>query len=411
MKAAGVITEYNPFHKGHKFQLDKIRQQTNADYIVVAMSGNFVQRGEPAIADKYTRAHCALLNGADLVLEIPSIWATASAEYFATAGVNLLNSTSVIDSLCFGAESDSLDAFIQYAHLLNNESNSIKSQISHFQKEGLSYPAARLKAFKNAYNSVFSSSFWDDVNLPNNTLAIEYLRAFDRINPDIKPVLIQRIGSGYHDTSTDADFSSASAIRGLLSKETDSLRNHIPASCVNLMNDFNDRYGYVFAEEISPLLAYKLLLENSYTFEKYADITQTLSGSINKNIYRFESFGQFCELLKSKNYAYTRISRALLHVMLNITDSSYDNGKKCHYTPYLRVLGFKKEAGSLLHAIKKEAACPLITKLADASSILDNDSLAMLKHDIFCCDVYNQLIINHRKNIPLNEFIHGPVII
>ena len=143
MKAAGVITEYNPFHKGHKFQLDKIRQQTNADYIVVAMSGNFVQRGEPAIADKYTRAHCALLNGADLVLEIPSIWATASAEYFATAGVNLLNSTSVIDSLCFGAESDSLDAFIQYAHLLNNESNSIKSQISHFQKVGLSYPVAR----------------------------------------------------------------------------------------------------------------------------------------------------------------------------------------------------------------------------------------------------------------------------
>ncbi len=411
MKVAGVITEYNPFHNGHKFQLDRIREITKADYIVVAMSGNFVQRGLPAICNKYCRANMALINGADLVLEIPVVWATASAEYFANAGVRLLNSTGCLDYLCFGAENDILSDFTKYAYLLNNEDESIRKKILNFHKKGLTYPAARKKAYEEANCLNFSEEFWQSVSMPNNTLAIEYLRALNNINSNARPILIQRAGAGYHDTSIDSPLASATAIRQSLISNIDAAYSALPGEVVKLLMQYEKEYGFVHPDEISQLLSYRLLCDKETGFEEYADVTEALSASISKKIYSFDNFMNFATMLKSKNYTHTRITRALIHILLQIWKNDYDNALSCDYVPYMRVLGFKKSAGELLHTIKKEADRPLITKLADASSILNENEIKVLNHDILSSDIYNRLIIAHRKKVPANEFIHGPVII
>ena len=411
MKVAGVITEYNPFHNGHKFQLDRIREITKADYIVVAMSGNFVQRGLPAICNKYCRANMALINGADLVLEIPVVWATASAEYFANAGVRLLNSTGCLDYLCFGAENDILSDFTKYADLLNNEDESIRKKILNFHKKGLTYPAARKKAYEEANCLNFSEEFWQSVSMPNNTLAIEYLRALNNINSNARPILIQRAGAGYHDTSIDSPLASATAIRQSLISNIDAAYSALPVEVVKLLMQYEKEYGFVHPDEISQLLSYRLLCDKETGFEEYADVTEALSASISKKIYSFDNFMNFATMLKSKNYTHTRITRALIHILLQIWKNDYDNALSCDYVPYMRVLGFKKSAGELLHTIKKEADRPLITKLADASSILNENEIKVLNHDILSSDIYNRLIIAHRKKVPANEFIHGPVII
>lgn len=282
MKVAGVITEYNPFHNGHKFQLDRIREITKADYIVVAMSGNFVQRGLPAICNKYCRANMALTNGADLVLEIPVVWATASAEYFANAGVRLLNSTGCLDYLCFGAENDILSDFIKYADLLNNEDESIRKKILNFHKKGLTYPAARKKAYEEANCLNFSEEFWQSVSMPNNTLAIEYLRALNNINSNARPILIQRAGAGYHDTSIDSPLASATAIRQSLISNIDAVYSALPVEVVMLLMQYEKEYGFVHPDEISQLLSYRLLCDKETGFEEYADVTEALSASISK---------------------------------------------------------------------------------------------------------------------------------
>ena len=411
MKVAGVITEYNPFHNGHKYQLDKIREITGADYIIVAMSGNFVQRGLPAICDKYSRTRMALLNGADLVIELPSIWATASAEYFANAGVRLLDASGCLDYLCFGAESDILSDFIRYANLLNKEEACISDTIIDLHKQGMTYPCARREAYQHTCSTNFPEDFWKDISLPNNTLAIEYLRVINLINSQATPILIPRAGSGYHDDSIDSPLASATAIRQALFEGNSQAYHVLPIESVNILGEFDKQYGFVLPDQISVPLSYRLFCERHTGFEAYADISQSLSASIIKNLYKFDNITNFTNLLKSKNYTLTRISRALLHILLQIKKNDYDNGLKNNYVPYLRILGFKKEAGKLLHTIKKEARCPLITKLADASSILNKSEMQILNHDILSADIYNQLIISHGKQIPSNEFIHGPVII
>ena len=247
--------------------------------------------------------------------------------------------------------------------------------------------------------------------MPNNTLAIEYLRALNNINSDAMPILIPRAGAGYHDTSIDSPLASATAIRQSLISDMDAVYSALPVEVVKLLIQYEKEYGFVHPDEISQLLSYRLLCDKESGFEEYADVTESLSASISKKIYSFDNFMNFATMLKSKNYTHTRITRALIHILLQIKKTDYDNALSCDYVPYMRVLGFKKSASELLHTIKKEAVHPLITKLADASSILNENEIKILSHDILSSDIYNRLIIAHRKNVPANEFIHGPVII
>lgn len=408
MKTAGVITEYNPFHNGHKYQLEQIKKQTGSDYIIVVMSGNFVQRGQPAIIDKYSRTRMALECGADLVLEMPVVCATASAEYFAAGGIEVLKNTGVVDTLCYGVETVDHDMAKSVADVLKNPPEEYSNRLKDYMQSGMSFPAARSKALSeflvssDKYTDI-NSDIADFISSPNNILAIEYEKAL--IGTDITGFPIQRVGEGYHSTSSDSALASATAIRKLfstldccddISVKAAKLSHIMPQNCADILLESFNAGHIVFPDDISNLLYYRLLAEKNNGFEKYADCTKELSSKIIKNIYRYESFTQFCELLKSKNLTYTRISRVLIHILLDIKN---DDHKTYHTAPYLRVLGFRKSSVALMHEIKKRASAPLITKVADAPYDL-------IAKDIFAADVYNRLCANSR-----NEFTNGIVIV
>lgn len=432
MKAAGVITEYNPFHNGHKYQLEQIRKQTGSDYIIVVMSGDFVQRGQPAVIDKYSRTRMALECGADLVLEMPVVCATASAEYFAAGGVEVLKNTGVADTLCYGVETVDHDMAELIAGVLKNPPENYSAILKKYMQGGMSFPVARSRAlskflitsdrYTNA-DEIFSSCENTDINLltihhnkdtenseiadfissPNNILAIEYEKAL--IGTGITGFPIKRIGEGYHSVNSDSELASATAIRKLLftsdsdsdvSHKNDQLSHIMPQNCADILLDCFNAGHIVSPDDISDMLYYRLFSEKDIGFEKYADCTKELSSKIIKNIYKYESFTQFCELLKSKNLTYTRISRVLIHILLGIKNDAHASHQAA---PYLRVLGFKKSSAPLMHEIKKRASAPLIAKVADAPYDL-------ISKDIFAADIYNRLCADS-----CNEFTNGIVII
>ena len=416
MKVAGVITEYNPFHNGHKYQLKQIKRQTSADYIVVAMSGNFVQRGEPAIIDKYERTHMALLSGADLVLELPSVFATASAEFFARGGVSVLKNTGVVDTLCYGVESVDHELTKLVAGVLKNPPAAYSASLTRLIQGGMSFPAARSRAlceyFRDKYD-ISSEKLDAFIASPNNILAIEYEKAL--MDCDITGFPIQRVGEGYHSTDSTSEFSSATAVRGVISTVYNTA-NHLtvnssstsqfgnltvlntlmPANCAKILTNCVTNGNIVFPDDISDLLYYRLISERNVGYEKYADCIKELSAKIVKNLYKYENFTQFCNLLKSKNLTYTRISRVLTHILLGIENDDFNI---CIDNPYLRILGFKKSSGELMHLLKKRAPVPLITKVADAP-------YELISKDIFAADLYGRLCHSN-----YNEFTHGVVII
>lgn len=416
MKVAGVITEYNPFHNGHKYQLEQIKRQTSADYIVVVMSGDFVQRGEPAIIDKYERTRMALLSGADLVLELPSVFATASAEFFAGGGVSVLKNTGIVDMLCYGVESVDHELTKLVAGMLKNPPAEYSASLARLIQGGMSFPAARSRALCEYFQDNYDSSL-DKLDAfiasPNNILAIEYEKAL--MDCDITGFPIKRVGEGYHSTDSTSAFSSATAVRGVISTVYNTA-NHLtvnssntsqfgnltvlntlmPADCAKILTYCISNGHIVFPDAISDLLYYRLISERNEGYEKYSDCTKELSAKIVKNIYKYENFTQFCNLLKSKNLTYTRISRVLTHILLGIENDDFNI---CMDNPYLRILGFKKSSGELMHLLKKRASAPIITKVADAP-------YELISKGIFAADLYGRLCHSQQ-----NEFTHGVVII
>lgn len=416
MKIAGVITEYNPFHNGHKYQLEQIKRQTSADYIVVVMSGDFVQRGEPAIIDKYERTRMALLSGADLVLELPAVFATASAEFFAGGGISILKNTGIVDMLCYGVESVDHELTKLVAGMLKNPPAEYSASLARLIQGGMSFPAARSRALCEYFQDNYDSSL-DKLDAfiasPNNILAIEYEKAL--MDCDITGFPIKRVGEGYHSTDSTSAFSSATAVRGVISTVYNTA-NHLtvnssntsqfgnltvlntlmPADCAKILTYCISNGHIVFPDAISDLLYYRLISERNEGYEKYSDCTKELSAKIVKNIYKYENFTQFCNLLKSKNLTYTRISRVLTHILLGIENNDFNI---CMDNPYLRILGFKKSSGELMHLLKKRASAPIITKVADAP-------YELISKDIFAADLYGRLCHSQQ-----NEFTHGVVII
>ena len=417
MKVNGIIAEYNPFHNGHKYHLETSLARTGADYTIIAMSGNFMQRGTPAMIHKYARAEMALRNGADLVLEIPSFYACASAEYYAHGAVSLLDQLGVVDCLCFGSESGDVAVLTQIAEILTNEPAAYGECLTTCLKQGHSYPTARSMALtayleKNcpspnehccsSEEPVFSFRETADVfTTPNNILGIEYIKAlFDR-NSTMKPVTLKRMGAQYHDQTLGSGYPSATAIRQVIHtaqciRHNDitnatlvALSDQLPDSALHILTKTCKTLQPIQMDDFSQILLYKLLCEKPYGYEKYLDMSSDLSDKILKNLFQFQSYSGFCDLLKSKDITYTRLSRCLLHLLLDIKTEDMEHYKSMDYVPYARVLGLRKDAAPLLLAIKEHGAIPLVTKLADAENILGNDALKMLKRDIQVSHIYN----------------------
>ncbi len=378
----GIVAEYNPFHNGHKLQLDYARDSLKADQIVVAMSGSFTQRGEVACFDKYSRAHAALLNGVDLLFEIPTVFATASAREFAAAGVQLLANTGIVNTLLFSAECDNKDLFLSSAQKLVEleESGQLDSEINYHISNGLSYATARAKALKAFLPEEIISS-------PNNILGMEYCRYIVANNLNLDIQVMKRQGNEYNDLSLSGSLSSATAIREHY--KLNHTFSAVPETAESIFNEAT----FISENYVSQMLHYKLLTTTS--FEKYLDCSCDLSDRINNNIKDFVSYKQFCDLLKTKNLEYSRISRVLCHILLDITDDDFKKAKNKGYISYLRLLGFTKNGGTLLSKIKKADICPLLTAV---------DNNLTYESDILSSEIVKAIIVEKSGCKQPNEY-------
>lgn len=411
MTVNGIIAEYNPFHNGHQYHLERSRMETGADYNVVVLSSNFTQRGEPAILDKFARAKMALECGADLVLELPIFCSAASAEYFARGGVSILHQLGVVDYLCFGSECGKVDILERFAKILLEEPARFVKDLKSGLAAGHSYPVARNRALMDyapelaKYENILAS--------PNNILGIEYIKALLSFDSKIKPHTIQRAGANYHDRLFGAEFCSALALREALVQNQQkplSLASQMPKKAFRILSESLIETPPVTAEDFSQMLLYKLLMEKDAGFDDYVDVTPELSDRIKNMLKDYQGFSQFCDVLKSKNMTYARISRSLLHILLDdkkdgangtVSKEVQASGKQsrestqtnasCPPVPYARVLGFRKDAAPLLTEIKKNSKIPLVTKLADAKEVLDETTHALLTEDLRKGSIYESI--------------------
>lgn len=448
MRTVGIIAEYNPFHNGHAYQIAEIRKRLSADYVVIAMSGDFVQRGTPAAIDKYARTAMALNCGADLVIELPALWASSSAESFAMAGVTLFEKMGCVDTLCFGAECDDLDTLKSIADVLAEEPASYKEILASYLKGGLSFPVARSKAVidyircsmtvsPNAGSTLHSlgvtdsDSLEDILNAPNNILALEYLKALKLRKSEIEPYLIVRKGSGYHAEDIDNPLASATAIRSALEKYSALQTQHalqiqnglptpgadrnaliasaMPEEAYKLLTEYLADYPMMSANDFSSILSYLLLTKSAEELAEYADSNMDIARRIKKNLPQFSSFEEFCLLNKSRDITYTRMCRIFTHILLNHTQKEYNLAKEQDYIPYLRILGFRKDAAPLLSAVKEHSLVPMITKLADAKNILSDSAMALLGKDIAAAELYESVLAQKSDRDARSEFSRGVV--
>lgn len=430
MNVIGIIAEYNPFHNGHAYQIAHVRKNLHADYIVVATSGDYVQRGEPALLDKYTRARMALSSGADVVLELPVLWSTASAELFADAGISLFEKTGCVNGICFGAESGDLALLRRIADVLADEPADLKASLKHNLKSGSTFPKAR----EAALLSYFSGSAGQDGALPvsaealssllaspNNILALEYLKALRRRASSITPYLLKREGAAYHETSilsgASAIPASASAIRHTLFADAagacgnsadraseDSadgiLRHAMPQEALAILQDYRADFPLLCADDFSGILGYLLLSSSATQLARTADSSPEFANRMQNQLPYYTSFSSFASRLKSKEMTLTRINRILLHSILGITSSDYACGNALDKIPYLRILGFRKSAAPLLAALKASAAVPLITRPSQAPKLLSPDAMRVFEHDVFAGNLYLQMR-NQKGGTPL----------
>lgn len=368
--ATGIIAEYNPFHKGHKYHIEETKRITNTD-IVAIISGNFVQRGEPAMTDKHTRAKMALLNGVSLVLELPVEYATGSADIFATGAINILNSTGIIDNLSFGSEAGNLSVFSKISDILNNEPPLYKTQLKEYLNLGLSYPSSRNKALESYLNTDLAF-----LNKPNNILALEYIRAIKKLDSKITPVTIERIISQYNSNLLSGEISSASAIRTALINKDKFALNAIPKNCINLIT--NKKIPTL--DDFSTILSYILCTTPPIELSKYADVTEGLENRITNT--DFVTISELMENIKTKRYTYSKLQKALLHIILGITKEEQQKPPK-----YIRLLGFRKDKKHLLSDMVKNSSLPVITNVKENSDLLEREILST--------DIYN--IVNNNK--------------
>lgn len=342
MASVGIIAEYNPFHNGHQYQIKKIKKKYPNDTIIIAMSGNFTQRGEPAIIDKWQRTKLAIENGADLVVEIPYAFVTQSADYFSYAGITLLENLKV-DKLIFGSESNNLNDITEIAKAeLENED--FDKLVKIYAKFGNNYPTSLSLALKDLTGKV--------IKAPNDILGITYIKTILKHNYNIKPITIQRTNE-YHNKELTGTISSATSIRKNIDKK-EKIKKSIPPNTYHALTTetIHNRDNYF------PYLKYKIITDNN--LEQYHLVEQDLAIKLKKEILSSNSYEQLIQKIKSKNQTYSKIARALLHILCNYKK---EEAKKNQNITYIRLLGFNEKGRKYLNQHKKEITLPIISKI------------------------------------------------
>ena len=414
MKAVGLVTEYNPFHNGHLYHLNKAMELTGADISVAVMSGDFVQRGEPAVLDKYTRTSMALNSGVNLVVELPVNYAVSSAESFAAGALKILDYIKA-DSIAFGSESGDIERLSKLAHILCDNEDTLYKEISKYTANGISYAAARQKVVEKLTDKDTAAMLTSS----NNILAVEYLKAIIKNNYAIKPYTVQRQGDSYNDTDIRSEYASATALRENL--KADNISKYIPVKAGLILSS---NTNYIYPDDITEALFTRLLdilfasgydknvfIENVM---RYPDVNKEIAGRLYKSAMdmitrtvsqRSESkdnwafsFGSLCEHIKTKEVPLSRIKRALVRITLGLDKKHME---KYSNAPYIRVLGFDKKGQEYLSYIRKTVEVPLITKTADYKE--------MLLDDIHAANIYNMIVAGKYGVKELGDFVRGPV--
>lgn len=399
MKTTAIIAEFNPFTKGHEMIIQKAKEETLADFVVVIMSGDFVQRGAASIIDKFARTKSALDGGADLVFELPVYYALGSAEFFASGAISILDKTGVTDSLLFGSESGDIDILSDIAKVLISEPDSFKEALKSSLQNGLSFPKARESALLTHFGN--DAAISEALKRPNNILGIEYIKALIKRGSSIKPCTIKRIGSDYNE-SILSPYSSATAIRTALLNEIP-VDSYVPAKSYKYIEEYEGSYGENNA--LSGLLLYKLLSDDDYT--RYLDVSLDLADKIRSKIDNFESFDEFTKALKSKDLTYSRISRALIHILLNITEKNMAQYREDAFTSYGRILGMKKDAARIIASSKDIGTLPIFMQLKEADEKLSFLEKRLLDETLYSSKIYDMIF---KKNI-INEYRQKPIIL
>lgn len=404
MKVTGIIAEYNPFHKGHEYHLKETRNILNSDYIIVVMSGNYVQRGAPTIIDKYSRAEMALKCGADLVLELPACFSTASAEYFAFGGVAILDRLNVVDDLCFGTESldrqidkndpDVLIAkFGEIADVLINEPEEFKTVLKQAMKNGMSHAAAASEAI----GAVLGPEYVALMGRSNNILGVEYMRAIKILGSSIKPVPVARMLSSHKDAQITEGFSSATAIRNAVFNRYDlnSLSSTVPQEVMDILMDRYLVTFPIFRDDFSIILGEKLLsAKDSSELTQYFGVSQDLANRFLNLRNEYRTFNQFREMSYTKNTNKATIGRALMHITLGIKDEDMTKLYNKENLNAVKVLGFRESALPLLSEIKKKSEIEMVTKLADYQPDPDHDGADMIEQTTRMDMIYRMVAMN-----------------
>ena len=390
MKLIGIVAEYNPFHNGHAYQLEEVKKLFPGEEtcVVAIMSGNFTQRGEPAIVDKYQRTRAALIGGVDAVVELPISYALSSAEGFASGAVSIARSLG-LDGISYGCEANDEEqkAIKIIASVLANEPYAYASLLKGYLKEGNSYPVARMNALIDYFNNIEEKLDWDVsaiVSKPNNILAIEYEKAvLADEGKTLATYPIKRKGEGYHE--------SGSLIREATFNGDDVLaRKLMPASTIENLEHI------VSLDDFSELLFYKLLMMDENQLTEFLDVNEEIASRIKKYEKKASSFSELVDMASTKNYTMTRIRRCLMHILLEMKGKSPRQ-------EFARVLGFRKDS-PVLRELKKRSELPMITKLADAPKdayIIDEKATS----------VYNQVVKTKWKFEPAGEYHAGPIIL
>ncbi len=394
MKIAGIIAEYNPFHNGHRYHIEETRQRTGADYVIAVISGNFVQRGAPALINKYDRARMALLYGADLVFELPLVGALSSAEGFAMSGVSLLTRLGVVDTVSCGCKNaaSNPDLLSRVADFLCEEPPVYRETLKSLLSSGMSFPKARDTAVYQCLQIDTGTLLTD----PNDILALEYTRAIRKTGSSLDLCLIPRQGSAHNDSTINGTFSSASAIRNavLSEEETDlsaALQGTVPADIADYLTQAGKDRFYLMDDDLSDLLFFALT-EKKQHLDEFGPENPDLARRTAQLAEQFTDWTEFTSFLKTKNQTYTAVSRFLTHILLDLKREEFVLAARYHNAPYARLLGYRSGAASLIGTVCEHADIPVLTQLSKEYPALDDSRRHLLDLDLAASEIYRYIL-------------------
>lgn len=386
MKVLGIITEYNPMHNGHIYHIKKSKEITNADYVVLVMSGSFTQTGNVSTLDKFKKAKIATEYGVDLVIELPTIYATGSSEYFATGAISLLHDLGIVDYICFGSECEDIQILNNIAAKLINLDRQIWDEIK-LQDKNNTFAKSR----SNVLSKYLSEEEFREISKPNNILGIEYIKALKKLNSTITPYLIKRESSSYNEVKlnkNELNFTSATSIRNAIKEcNLQSIERYVPESVFNELNNSN----ILLNKDIFNLLKFTTINMTKNEIQEINEVTEGLENRLIKAIIYSQNYDELIDMIKSKRYIENKIKRVLINMLLKIKKEDFKSIVSSR-TNYAHILASSNNGRLLLSSISKVAKIPVFVSINDKIVDKQNDLVKyMLNLDIFASNIHNIL--------------------